>query len=563
MKHSDPPPRKRQKQRTSRLSLIIFVASLICLLAASIFMGYKQGVQSPYYEPYPGDMVDYNNVLHEPYQTGDVYVNPLSHSFLFKIPLFLAQNLAGLSETTLLVSGILLILAMNSLVAYLIYRFSGHNKIIAGIGFLLLTSLTIMTNSPESYYSPESWLTLRNIEIPLTIFCLLGAVHLKKFMSLKTLGLETALGLLFASDRLMLYILVLAVGIFLLFDFVRQKKRAIKRNLPLIGFCVLAVIMMAAWCVLVRSTDILRFPDNPMPAALANDMWSRLAGEIMALLYAFNSSIFSPNISANILAYLPNALICVVAVMAFAIILRKFYLSKESSLNKYGLRDMSFLICYALGDALLYFCIAYQPAITTDWRYLIFIRTVGVLAIVFAIYSYKKEICAFLSRIRHSKIIILVVTIVILVTEILVITQIYATGKRINDVRKTYYVAIARVLEKENIHVFLGYFNDVQMAKFIYDQENSPELQINQFHPSCNFNAQEIKYSWMIADDSRVAVMPMRFCPAEEIEKIFGKPAKIIYIQNNRKKPLWIYDYDIRAKYDMRRFDQMYPTLND
>jgi hypothetical protein len=561
----------------------LFLAfSLIILIAASIFIGYQQGRSEIWVGTVPGDFVSYNNALESPLKLNDVYVNP-EHSFIFKFPIFLLQNLIGSTENVMIVTSILLLLLMNLGIAALIWSFSGKNRIIAGMGLLALASITLMTNPNQAFMS-LSWVTIRNIEIPLAILLLRYGLRHRKMSIFGAIPLAILFGLVMVSDKLIAYNLVFGLFIFLVFELLASRRGFWRRNRRLVVFSILSLAATYAWQFGLDYSGLVKFsaPTNYtttlLPSSLS-DIWRSLLDAFSSLFNVFGAGVFGQDVlKFTFLACILNVVILTLSVVAMVSVSR-FYLRYfantfgtaryESSLVV-NLRNLTFLICFALGAVILYVLLVDGPG-TYNARYLIFFMPIGLLALVYAARIYWQKLLALYNRLRYKQfnlqflkfvrrcsitIVIIPLILVALGVETLATSSNYAEREPYISNQKIFVDDVIKVLDKYNVHVLLGAYSEVHLIKWRYDQTHAQSLDINIMTYCANMESKSAKRSWHQADKSAVIILQTNSlpCPPDDITNIWGKAGKIVKYEKGDVHFL-VYKRDIRSTYDLSQFD--------
>ena len=568
---------------------IALLTSILLLISACIFIGINQSALSPYISRAPGDYLPYNHALQTPLELNDIGLNPLTHTMLVKIPLFLLENWFGLNQLTLTTFAIFTLLIMQLGVAYFIWKFSRKNKLVATAGILMLTSLTL--TAPRSSIGVfDSWLTMRNIEIPLTIALLLAGFRLPKIFSRKSLIFAILLGLFFASDVLVPLILITGLPIFLALDFFREKPKFWSRNRQFLGFLLFSLLAMFLWLALFIFSRIFLFDYSATQPTLPGGSFGTF---ILNLGYAFHIDFTAVRSFANFLPYIPNFLIMTLCLFAVVWLINKFLLSRNLPLNdRYNLREITFLATLIPSNLMLFSALVYGDAYSS--RFLVFVPVFAILATVFVLSSlaesakfklqksslsprkipplnspsrensYPKTFSkkSFSRKIKLSKkprdislvIISSLAILLILLAELLTSIKTYEPAFAKAAQIKRSYESVVTALKSEKTYVLIADFSDAQIIKFLFDQTSTQKLKILDITVTGNCDRFRIclygtKLSWRTPDGSRVAIFesPAVYWSCKISKWCYRTPTKTLHPIKNSTLKLWIYDYDIRA----------------
>jgi hypothetical protein len=543
-------------------SSVILALALLFLLTISVAIGAKQGPTEPYIGTVPSDVISYNSLLEMPAKNGDIFANGI-HTFLIKYPLFLLENLFGLSTTTLTIFAILMMIATNGGLAYLIWRFSRRNKI-ATAGLIFALGLINMLTNVDYFFLAQSWLTVRNIEIPLIFAMLAWAANGAKLKRWQKITAVLLLALNFASDRLVMYYAVAGLILYLLLALWRSRKNWLRENIDLIKLSAWAMIASFAIELILNGMGIVKFaytyPSTVSIVKSFAQFCATLGDGVKSLFYVFGADIWNSQFWQAPL-YILSAGFVLVAIGAAVKLCANFVKNVPNEKDDDALFNQNsalFLATFAAASFGCYIFLNHTQGLGVDARFLIFIPAAGLLVLA-------RNLRNFRPKITKPKIAIGATIVAILVVGAgFTMNQLYQKhDANLASAQHTYRTA-AEILKKEKITALAGGYPYLHSIKWVYEQNYGEKLDLAvMLDNHCNVaDSKSARKSWFTdgAPDGheRVALFSMLLpCSEQQIVEFYGQPTTkylITLSDNQLQAVVYIFDYDIRARFDMSQF---------
>ena len=249
-----------------------------------------------------------NTMLFEHWSTFHQATFPLDHNFLIKWPVFIFIQLIGPTNTNFIAVTVVITVLTVGALAYLLYRIDRRPVV---FGTLLLAMSSILLLVPPlptaSGLLPVNMamLTTRNLEYILYIIGLIFIIRSKKLLSFSFIGGVSCLALLFASDRLFLF---LSLGGSLL-AFVAYSVARVRANRKLIMTWLLASVVASLLAILIISlinhsglTDIVS-SGNSGPYSLVHTFRKFIVGCLFAVLGILTNFGANPVFDTGVVAH--------------------------------------------------------------------------------------------------------------------------------------------------------------------------------------------------------------------------------------------------------------------
>jgi hypothetical protein len=541
----------------------LLLLSLALLAALSTYVGLKQGASELYIGTVPSDVVSYHTLLAAPLENGDIYANGI-HTFLLKYPLILLQNLFGFSETALTISAVLLMLVTNFGIAWLIWRFSGRNKLATCLGILALTLTGALVNVGY-YFMAQSWMTVRNIEIPLLLGLMVLAVSAARLKSQQKLLVALGLALNFVSDRLTMYYFLAGLALFLLVSFLRTRRDFLKRYRSLLQLSAVAMILSFVIEFALDASGLVKFaytyPSSVGIVQSLGQFFQTLWDGIGGVFYVFGADIWNSQFWQAPLYLVSSGLVLTVAALSFMRVkryIKDVLPEKKTKPDFFSQEALVFLICFSAASFGCYVMLNHTQGLGVDARFLIFTVAIGILTLTFALRDWQPRL--------KLKLLIPALAVVTLfgVGAVVTMNQLYVAHTAALDRAKFTYQTTVDILRKENISVLAGGYPYLHTIKFLHDAGNpATPLQIPiMLDRHCNVaDSKSARKSWFTPSPDarqRTALFSLLSpCSEQQMTKVYGAPATkyLVTDQNGQHEAtVYIFDYDIRSKYDMSQF---------
>jgi hypothetical protein len=564
---------KRIRKIKFAFRVIPLVLSIAALLAASFYIGLRQGSVEPYIGTVPSDVVSYNTLLEAPLEAGDIYANGI-HTFLLKYPLILLQNWLGLNPTVLTVFAVAIMLATNGGLAYLIWRFSGRKRTAATCGILALVSINILTNV-NYFFLAQSWLTVRNIEIPMMVLALVwlaNAIRLRRWQKVLTVVI---LALNFVSDRLLMYYMIAALGLYLLLTLFQSRKNWLKTNSGLIKLGAWAMLVSFALEFALDKLGLVKFaytyPSSVSMVGSFEQFFATLGDGAQSLFYVFGADFWTNTPWSPV--YLVNVALLLAGVGLVFYLVRKFIKDKssvelEQPANKskkaakpmdfYNLRAITLVVCYGVASFGCYAMLNHTQGLGVDARFLIFIPAIVTLLVAWVLRDWRPR-----WKMR-TWIISAVLMAAFAVGAVVSMNQTYTKHEANLAAAEYTYTTMADILHKENITVLVGGYPYLHSIKWVYEQNYDNKLDLAvMLDNHCNVaDSKSARKSWFTPEvdhPQRVAVFSSLLpCNEQQLTAFYGQPARTYMIvdeQGQLQAKAYVFDEDIRLKFDMKNFE--------
>lgn len=539
----------RLKLGSVRYDTLLLAITTLFVVIVSVYVARKEALLNSS----NADVLVYNNLFSTPFTTDDIYLQS-EHTFFIKYPLFWLENWLGFSTNVHVAFSIAALLVMNIGVCWLIYLFSQRNKLVSSLLFFALASITLFS-SVQGYFWGYSALTIRNIEIPLTLFVIAWLLKQEKFFSFTNFALLTLLVILNASDKLALSIILGAAVLFLILDIIWQKRDLVKlwKNRGVFyGSLLCSVVGAFALEAILKVLDILFLPKTA-PLRTAESLvgvFSNIPVMLEDTLNLFGANIFGKEILA-LPPYILNFSILLLASYAVYKVGKVASLKHEPAITFMLMMVVSSFLVYLLlhgtaADRYLvfipfillitagYYFRDKRITVTTPWRRVALAASALLLFVVLGFYSKQQR--AAMAPENYNKL-----------------------APAISQTRD-----ISADLLENDVELLAGNYWIVHPNKFTFDQNFDNGLIII---PVVVINEQKVNFLRFISRDSwmksplktgkktayvarDVDYTSLALNKDLSVQKTFGTYAKKIdYPQE--KTTLYLYDYDIRKNIDL------------
>lgn len=538
----------RLKLGAVKYDSLFLVITALFVAVASAYVARKEALLNSS----NADVLVYNNLFATPFTTNDIYLQS-EHTFFLKYPLFWLENWLGFSSSVHVFFSIATLLAMNLGICGLIYWFSRKNKVVSSLLFFALASITLFS-TVQGYFWGYSALTIRNIEIPLTLFVIAYLFKQRKFFSYTNFALIALLIVLNASDKLALGIILGATVLFFIMDIFWQKWNFAKLWKPHRIFYSSMLCSVVGAFILEAVLKILNIFFLPKTATLKSaeslmSVFTNIPIMLNDILNLFGANIFNKGLM-ELPPYILN--ICILALVIYA----AYRTSKTSALRQEP--AIAFMLMMIVSSLLVYLLLQGTAA---D-RYLVF--TPFILLIV-AGYYYKNShftISNFWWRTG------LIVSAVLLFGALGLYSKHQRTTMAPDNynnlaptISKTH--DMSEYLLKNNVGLLAGNYWVVHPNKFFFDQRSRTGLIIA---PVVVISEQKVNFlrfisrdSWMtsrLESGKRTAYVARDTDYETVVDKDRAVAATFgLYVKKieypQKDTTLYIYDHDIRKNIDL------------
>jgi hypothetical protein len=503
------------------------------------------------------DAISDNNFLQPPFIAHDINIQAI-HTHLLKWPVALLENAVGFNFHTHAVVSFILLLVMNAGLVYLFYLFSNRNKFITAVCLLLLTSVELMTGISANE-GTLTMITIRNLELPITIGAILALVQAKRTFSVKFFIAIFALAIIFVTDQLLLFTSIIGVILYAVFTIARngaQPSLAFKQDKALYLGILLSAVASKIITSIVNITGIANFysmqntTDKLAFIGSFKGLFESTLDNIGKIFDVYGAGFFGQQLEYGP-AYLVNIGLLLATTFLAVKLFKRNSKQNEDSLN----RTLIALFCMYF-FAMLVFTVLIPRELAG--RYFAFLPILGIFLI--AKKYNKTKISLRSGRSKYIFVGCIIATIVLFAVMAVIANRIYYKPKyatlssSLGDTS-----AVVNILEKENTTVYLtmdtyerGYWTG-QVIKQQYDEKTHKQLAIGSvFCDNFIIDRQFTRKSWVVASGQRVAVH-VKGCNLDKIKQRLGQPTTSYGISKGNQ--ILIYKEDIRNKLRTDQFD--------
>lgn len=521
------------------------------MVGISAFIAYKNAKIDMLFS----DAISDNNLLQAPFVFHDISIQAI-HTHLLKWPIAILENTIGFNVYTHTVTSFLLLLAMNVGILYLCYRFSKKNLYATALCTLVLISVELMTGISANE-GTLTMITIRNIELPITIALILFLVNRKWTFSPGVLLAILLLAVVFVTDQLLLFTSIIGIVLYYLYGVVKNKQLLsnIKDDASIyIGFLSAAVLSkvisvgfdvagLASFFALRNTNEKLTY------VASFTDLFNVTLSYIGEIFEVFGAGVFGKNIFDGWL-YAINIIFLLITthlIIKFLTALRsKRKLDKEEK--------VIFLSLLMFFFAMLVFTIIIPRE--TAGRYFAFLPVIGLLLV--AIQGRKFRIA---QKYRTIPYFTLAAAALLIFFFFMVqgASRVYYNQKYAQlQIKFDSNSKTVEILEKEKAGAYImfdlyeqGYWYN-QVIKQQYDEKTGKKLAIGSvFCDKFIVDRQFSRQSWVRPNGQKVAVH-VRGCDIDKITDKLGQPSSTHELPKDGK--ILMYSTDIRGKLDQKQF---------
>lgn len=527
-------------QKPKTIKVMAWFLMIMSVIGSSVYVGYKQAKTGPFLNRYTEtDIFSYNTIFRDISTGSEFFIHGI-HSFLIKWPLFWLEDALGFTENIHIIFSIMIMVAMTFGVLYLVYRFSNRNNVLTVIIGFALAIMTLLAN-PNYDYMTISWLTIRNIEIPLFIWSMIALTRNTnyRFRTLVTI----LLAILMASDKLLLFISLAAVIIYEFIKLIKTKRIIIQwKNLLSVFTAGLGALLIELLINSFTSVN-LRYAYNPTQQIVGSieTFVTQTLDAINSLLYVFGADFFGDSPKAFIFHSVGAVVLLLAIISSFQVMRRR---SVSMTNRPYGQKEALLLV--SIAASFLAFYILIERPVGSQARFLTPLLAIGVCLIAI---NYSKH---FVNARNKFVLTVIVVAGLLLGGSLILAQKNYSEYQTSHGNNNELYQTLVGAIKDYDIDIVSGraWVGNLQYVyRNIYPDD---VLQIN-YTSNCNIvNPAMINTQWYKTDQSveRTALLNLNYeegCSYSRMVSIYGEPARIVptgdYI-------LYIYDYDIRVRYD-------------
>ena len=534
-----------------RGNLSLFVAACIALPVYA-FIAYKNAKIDMLF----ADAISDNNFLQLPLIPHDINIQAI-HTHFLKWPIALLENAIGFNFHTHAIISFLLLVAMNVALVYLFYIFSRRNKFITAICLLLLTSVELMTGISANE-GTLTMITIRNIELPLTIGAVLALIRQRRLVSFASILATLILAVIFVTDQLLLFTSVIGIFFYALFTFMRHEEKlpSLLRDKTLFAGVVAGAVVSKAIVVLIQAVGIANFyemrntNDKLSFVSSFSGLFESTLNNIGEIFDVFGAGFFGQQLEYGPLYFINIGLL--LATVYFAI-----KLFKNKTRQDTDVLDKTLIALFCMYFFAMLIFTVFIPRELAG-RYFAFLPILGILLVA---KEYERIQVRLLGKrswgifAASSLSILLLFFIMTLLANNIYYKQKYAMlSSSLGDTS-----TIVNILQKEKATVYItmdiyerGYWTG-QVIKQQYDEKAHDKLSIGSvFCDNFIIDRQFTRKSWVTPSGKKVAVR-VHGCDVKKIEQRLGNPSSIYNLAKD--DALLIYQQDIRGKFRTDQFD--------
>lgn len=542
---------------SKQVGILMITVSLLALVGSSLYIGQKSAL---IHTSNADSIID--GYMFEGMETFQESIFPGTHSFLLKWPVFAISAFFGNTESTYVITTILLYLATVCGFLFVIYRLTNKDLHITALaGFILTCTLLLVPPQPlPGALLPlnMAMVTTRNIEF----LFLFGFIYLilksKKIASVQFIAATAIITLLGASDRYYLMIVLLAAAMYAVYTGVatRSPRSWKKVNfLPLIagvvGYITSSLVLKAINMFGITTIDSASKASPFSIVASVWDVFEATAGAIQGVIANYGANIFGKDLGISLLPYLLNGLFLCACAVAVYILMRK----KPSSRKSISYLFTLWLILTFIGSLIIF--VASNHTYLTDGRYLTGSLFAGVAALAFVLKDTKLKG-------KYTYIMAINCTIILLIpVYLLAARSLYASSfSSTQNLIKNRVDATAKILTDNNVDVFVGDYwftppvrlktdNKVLIAPMTTDYCDSPNYFLTSnawYRPNPSVKVSAL---YVLKDGTENTNTFNHGCTMQHLNEKYGEPSKEFVIRKDNEGPvdiIRIYNYDIREK---------------
>lgn len=541
--------RKIRDQTSKNLALIL---SMSVLFAVTVFIAYKDAKIDMLF----ADAISDNNLLQAPFISHDINIQAI-HTHLLKWPVAIIENLVGFTVPTHFVASLFILVLMNAGLGYIFYRFSNKNTLVTALCLLLLASVELLTGISANE-GTLSMITIRNIEIPLTILLISFSLKQRRILTVPNILSVFLLAIIFVTDQLILFTSLAGIVFYYLFVLVRSARKKVKPQEDLVFYINFIAAAVLSRCIifafdklgLASFYEMHNTNDNLSFVTSFSDMFNLSLKYIGKIFDVFGAGIFGQNISDGWL-YVIN-----IGVLGATLILSiRFFRSlpkKELNHDQKVLTALFLMYFFAV----LIFTIIIPRELAG--RYFAFLPPMGIMLIAYSSRSFKLKKPWTQYRyiiVAFFVILFLFACMAIRANDLYYREKYSLLSHRLGDTSR-----IVNILDQEKVSALIGmdvyeqtYWSN-QIIKQQFDQKTGRKLAIvTVFCGTSIVDRQFTRTSWSKENGSRVAIR-VKGCNLDDVKKVFGIPDSTY--QLDKDDTLYIYSHDVRGKLDLRQYTE-------
>jgi hypothetical protein len=542
-----------RKLRSSPALLIFFGLLILAVLYCTWYANYyNSGNSDDIVYPYLFSHFRFHNIL-----------LPSQHSNVLKFPLYILQSLLPYNFATF--SLVNLGLGLVTVVGWAIILVWLFGKRYAPL--ICLALMSVLVGSKLLNYDLVGN-TARNIEYPLvlTYTLFVGSLLEKRRLSRQRLVIGIVLGILFAltiaGDSFFLYTMVSSI-LLILFVWWFNADKATKRKQQF-GLVALYVLGCSALALIIREAvkvlGIARYFTDPgfLPHVLPlNHLGPSISTASIQLLNLFNANFFGQKIRPTHSLIFLNLMLLAIGIVGLVSILRdtvkvaerkallsRVELPRVFTLAVAALAAFAMFVVYIVSDLVVVQTPTGVISTAYQERYLTMLPLLLVIGIAYFVWR----------NFEKRKLIMLGLPIIIGLCLIINMGSIRQANTK-DDSLRVNQIAVAQTAQRNNIHLLItGYWYGATVRFWSHNTimyatagscniPNPPiNTQLSWYKPDPAIHASALLVAHQGVD------LPFSSCSADQLNSIYGKPARIIHVNSPDKPELWVYNYDIRSK---------------
>lgn len=534
---------------------VLLLAAASIALPVNAFIAYKNAKIDMLF----ADAISDNNFLQAPFIAHDINIQAI-HTHFIKWPIVLLENAIGFNFYTHAIISFLLLLTMNAALVYVFYIFAKRNKFITAICLLLLTSVELMTGISANE-GTLTMLTIRNIEIPITILATLILLREKVITPVKFTLATLTLAIIFVSDQLLLFTSVIGALFYAILATIRLRGSLsvlIRDKIFYIGIFVAAITSkiisifisvsgIANFYEMHNTNDKLTFVDS------FKSLFNVTLDNVGKIFDVFGAGFFAQQLEHGPLYFINIALLLITVYLTIKL-LRKPTGSAAHEDDEYNRVLLALFCMYFL--AMLIFTVLIPRELAG--RYFAFLPIIGILMVAKQYQNITVQLHT--PKMKYMFILGSLVTLLFFFIMSVNANNIYykpkygAISSSLGDTS-----SIINILKKENARAYItmdinerGYWTG-QVIKQQYDEKTHSKLAIGSvFCGNYIIDRQFTRRSWVTASNQIIAVRLIG-CDLGKIKQYLGNPTASYTV--GKDDMLLIYKNDIRNKFKTEQFD--------
>ena len=541
------------------LTWSVLTIGLLALILTSFYVAQKSAI---IHNNNNDQLID--SYMFEDAETFNNAIFPSAHTFLLKWPIFAISSLFGNTTSTYVILTILVYIITVLGFIYVIYRLSKKDLLVTGFSALCLSSILLLV--PAQPFNASllpvnmGMITTRNLEFLVLFLYIYLIVKSVKINSLPFYLSILTLGLLGATDKFFLMLVLVGAVYYILYKIVFLKNKInFTLFIPLLS-AIVASVFATGLLLLIHKLEITNIPSatNAAPFALVSSVWQMteaLAGAIQGIIVNYGAGFFNRSAKLSLAPYLINGMLLIAAAYAIyklffvKVVARKY--QQESRWN------FILWLVLTLFAAITVF-IASNHGYVYDGRYLTGSLFAGIAAIAYLIsaYSFKKKRILLISA---SVILMFTLPLTLYVARANYIQSINDNHKELGQRTEQ----ASNIVVREDADILVGDYwfvtptklktakqvTVVPMTTEACDQPNYFLTSTKWYQPSGNVDKSAY---YILRDAGENSETFNHGCTLEFLNQKYGKPEKEFVIRGTKEKPIdiiRIYPYDVRTKF--------------